>query len=87
MSTNGITPSPLFQAPGFTLLMVAIDVLHALDLGVTQDMLGNLLWESLDVLFMEGKNKAGKLNLLWLRITRSQTRSCDPDPEEIQLAG
>ena len=74
MTNNGITPSPLFKAPGFTLLMVAIDVLHALDLGVTQDMLGNLLWESLDVLFMQGKNKAGKLNLLWLRITRSSNQ-------------
>ena len=74
MTSQGITPSPLFQAPGFTLLMVAIDVLHALDLGVTQDMLGNLLWESLDVLFMKGKNKAGKLNLLWLRITRSSNQ-------------
>ena len=74
MTNNGITPSPLFQAPGFTLLMVAIDVLHALDLGVTQDMLGNLLWESLDVLFLKGKNKAGKLNLLWLRITRSSNQ-------------
>ena len=74
VTIKGITLSPLFRTPGFTLLMVAIDVLHALDLGVTQDMLGNLLWESLDVLFMQGKNKAGKLNLLWLRITRSSNQ-------------
>ena len=44
MRTQGISPSPLFSAIGFTLLMVMIDVLHCMDLGCTQDILGNIMW-------------------------------------------
>ena len=54
---QGIDPSPLFGLPGFLLIMVCIDVLHALDLGVTQDLLGNLFWESLDCLWGDLRNK------------------------------
>ena len=50
--------------------MVCIDVLHALDLGVTQDMLGNLFCESMDTLFKEGRNTGERLNLLWLRLKK-----------------
>ena len=38
-------------------IMVCIDVLHALDLRVTQDLLGNLFWESLDCLWGDLRNK------------------------------
>ena len=51
-------------------MMVCIDVLHALDLGITQDMLGNLLWETLDTLFKAGKNSGERLKLLWLRMKK-----------------
>ena len=54
---QGIDPSPLFGLPGFLLIMVCIDVLHALDLGVTQDLLGNVFWESLDCLWGDLRNK------------------------------
>ena len=63
-------PSVLFSSPGFTLMMVCIDVLHALDLGFTQDMLGNLFWEALDTLFKEGKNRGERVKLLLLRMKK-----------------
>ena len=50
--------------------MVCIDVLHALDLGITQDMLGNLFWESLGTLYKEGRTKADRLNLLWNKMKK-----------------
>ena len=34
---EGIVVSPLFSCPFFTLAMVMVDVLHAMDLGVTQE--------------------------------------------------
>ena len=66
----GVQPSVLFNSPGFALLMVCIDVLHALDLGITQDMLGNLFWESLGTLYKEGRTKADRLNLLWNKMKK-----------------
>ena len=39
----GIIPS-LFQTPGFLLQHVAVDSMHAADLGCFQDALGSLLW-------------------------------------------
>ena len=41
---QGVDPSPVFSLPGFRLEMVCVDVLHALDLGVTQDVIANILW-------------------------------------------
>ena len=60
---NGIEPSPLFSIPGFSLNMVVIDVLHCMDLGCTQDMLGNVLWEGLSL--YPGTSRAKKLKSLW----------------------
>ena len=37
LQREGIVPSPLFGCPGFHLHLIAIDILHALDLGFTQD--------------------------------------------------
>ena len=37
--------------------MVCIDVLHCLDLGVSQDILGNILWEYLRSGLVEGSNQ------------------------------
>ncbi len=44
----GLEPSPLLKAIGFSLNMVMVDVLHCKDLGVSQDMLGNIFSEALD---------------------------------------
>ena len=49
--------SPLFSCPGFSADFICIDVLHALDLGVTQEVLGSIFWESLGV-FAKGRNRA-----------------------------
>ena len=37
-------PSTLFAAPGFDLKYVAIDSMHAGDLGIFQDAIGSLMW-------------------------------------------
>ena len=60
-------PCPLFALPGFRLAFVGIDVLHALDLGVTQDLIGNVLWEYV-VQFASGKNLGEKVKALALKL-------------------
>jgi hypothetical protein len=58
------TIHPLFGCPGFTLWCICIGVLHCMDLGVTGDILGNILWEA--VLWLElGRNRALKCQSLW----------------------
>ena len=37
-------PCCMFGTPGFTLEMVTIGIIHALDLGCTQDSVGNVRW-------------------------------------------
>ena len=49
-------PSPLFSCPGFSLEAVFIDILHCMDLGVAQDILGNVFWEAVETL-VEGGNR------------------------------
>ena len=55
MASNGIAPCPLFALPGFRLAFIGIDVLHCCDLGITQDLCGNVLWEYLNGNFLIGK--------------------------------
>ena len=43
--------SPIFGCPGMTLAAVRVDVLHTLDLGVTQDVAGHVLWECMHELY------------------------------------
>jgi hypothetical protein len=40
--------SPMFQAPGFLPSDICVDVLHTLDLGCTQDLIGNVFVEVMD---------------------------------------
>jgi hypothetical protein len=42
---GGKNISPLFDSPGFTVDMAVIGVLHCVDLGVTAEVIGNILWE------------------------------------------
>ena len=49
---RGIPLSPLLSLPGFLLSYIVIDVLHAIDLGVAQDVAGSFLYEL--VLFGQG---------------------------------
>ena len=62
---KGIKPCPLFELPGFKLAMVSIDILHAVDLGVAQDMCGNILWDFVMGGFLSGKTKADRVKEVW----------------------
>ena len=75
---NGIAPCPIFSLPGFRLVMVCIGVLHALDLGVSQDLEGNVLWEYLTK-FAEGRTLKVKVEALWdmLRAHYQATRTAN----------
>ena len=53
---QGVAPSSLFACPGFLLSYVLIDCLHALDLGVTQDIIANIFWECLGTVCV-GRNR------------------------------
>lgn len=44
-----------------------IDWLHALDIGVSQTILGNVLWECLDILW-PNQNKKQQVNELWKKL-------------------
>jgi len=63
----GIMPSPLFSIPHFTLAMVVIDVLHIMDLGVTQDALGNLFYEA-QKYFIRGRNQKLRVKELFKKV-------------------
>ena len=64
---QGLSPSGIFSLPGMSLDFVCIDVLHALDLGVSQEAIGNCLWEFLSCGILAG-NQGHKLNQLWERL-------------------
>jgi len=40
---DGVRVSPLFGAPGFSLSAVVVDLMHIGDLGISQDLVGNVL--------------------------------------------
>ena len=67
MKANNVDIGPLFAAPGFELELVAIDVLHACDLGCSQDAVGNVMWEALEKL-LQGPNRNARLQRLQLRM-------------------
>ena len=67
MKEAGVQPSCIFSLPGVSLLTLCIDVLHAVDLGVAQDAIGNILWEFLRS-YAEGRNTKEKLAFLWTKL-------------------
>ena len=69
LRSEGSQPSALFGAPGFLLEYITIDVLHAFDLGVSLNALGNLFWSTLGILF-KGPTIASRVALLWERLKR-----------------
>ena len=77
---QGVPPSPLLSCPGFTFLCIAIDVLHALDLGVTQDAIGNFFWAVLNSSFLTPKkiNRDEKTKLLFQKVKEYYKRSSTP---------
>ena len=59
----------LFQCPGWSIDIIAIDVLHTCDLGTSQDALENLFYEALDnKIVCPGRSKDDRLQSLWMKI-------------------
>ena len=66
---DGKTISPFFGCPGFALECICIGALHAMDLGVSQDILGNIFWEA--ILWLEdGRSHKAKCHSLWCKLKR-----------------
>ena len=65
---HGVVPSSIFKCPGFVLDMVVLDWLHVMDLGVSQDCLGNLFNDVLMLPGLDGKTKAQRLDWFWHEI-------------------
>ena len=57
LKESGVALCVLFTVPAFTISMIMIDLLHTLDLGVSQDILGNLFHEALGTNVLEGRSK------------------------------
>ena len=68
LQAQGVSINPLFTAPGFTIDDVCIGRLHAMDLGVSQEISGNIFWEAVLHLRMPGRNQALRIHSLWVRI-------------------
>ena len=70
--------SPLFSIPGFTMMNICIDMLHAVDLGIAQEIVGNVFFEALGS-FAPGKNRKLQLDELVVRMkdhySRMRTRN------------
>ena len=61
---------PLFACPGFSIEQVSIGALHCMDLGVTQDVLGNTFWEALQDQGLLGRSIKDRCKALWLKLQR-----------------
>jgi hypothetical protein len=64
--SRGLEPSPLLGLPGVTNEVVLPDWLHAVDLGIGADIVGNLLWAALPKL--PGDTLKAKVRALWARL-------------------
>ncbi len=64
---NNAAISPLFSVPGFHIDYICIDVLHCLDLGVTQDIVGNIFFECLGT-FALGRSRKEQMENLTLKL-------------------
>ena len=67
LDDSGADVPELFNIRGLRLETIAIDVLHCVDLGVAQHVIGNTLWEALPYL---GRNKRNQLDELNRRLKR-----------------
>ena len=62
----GGEPSHFFSIPNMQVQDIMIDWLHTMDLGVSQDIIGNVFWQVLPKL--EGRTQDDKVRSLWLRM-------------------
>ena len=63
---QGLQLSPLFTLPLFDITCFVVDWLHAVDLGIGQDIVGNVFFDSL--LHMPGTTHVDKVSALFARI-------------------
>lgn len=83
--------SIIFQCPGFVLKYILIDWLHAVDLGVSQTVIGNLFNEVCELL--PGSTRKDRVNALWLKLKGWYQQSQPPSkldgltPEMIKQPG
>ena len=68
IGSSGVAMNSLFKCAGFMYFMVMVDVLHTLDLGVTQEVLGNVFLECLSSSLCAGRNRTAQVPLLFQRI-------------------
>ena len=63
------TLSPLFSLPGFDISMIVIDVLHTMDLGCSQDAMGNIFWEAVHAPgYLAGRTQEDRKETLWAKL-------------------
>ena len=67
LRANGITVSPLFDAPWVVVEIFKMDWLHCVDQGIAADFLGNVLF-ILAKKKIPGRSFKVKVDALWLRI-------------------
>ena len=65
MVANGVDRCATFDAPGFTIDYIMVGVRHCLDLGVSQEAIGNLFWRWISSPKVPGGNQEKRLNRLW----------------------
>ena len=76
LNCEGIELSSFFKLPGFCGSFITIDFLHTVDVGVSQDVLGNLFHEWF-TLCLPRMNKDEKAALLWAKI-KTYYKRCTP---------
>ena len=88
---QGIKPSPIFASPGCKVDYVMVDWLHAVDLGVGADMLGNVFNEVVDLL--PGLTRKERVQNMWGRLRAWYKEARPPSqlqtltPEMVRLPG
>ena len=79
MVKNGMKISPLFGAPGFDHSVIVIGALHALDLGVAQEVAGNVFFESIATTGVcPGRSREERLKGLWVMIKKHYSEMNTP---------
>ena len=74
---KGCTINPIFAVSGITLEIFRIDWLHAVDLGVGADFLGNLLWMIAEK--MPAPNQDSRVKLLQTEVNKYYAAHCIKD--------
>ena len=78
IAENGFDMSPLFSIPGFDFYNICIDSLHAMDLGLTQEICGNIFWECLGI-YAVGRNKKKQIGDFVMKLKAHYKRMKTPN--------